>query len=94
MKTIAGLTLALALLASPLVLAQSAASEEGESVKVMRGPGGKKTYVWKKGFVLVGTRHKPNVVYLIERARITYDWAAMQQSFVGQITRSVQRGPF
>jgi hypothetical protein len=64
------------------------------TIKVVRGANGQKTYYLSSGIVIVGTRHRPNAVYVMERSRISYDWASLQARFVDRIKATVHKDPF
>jgi hypothetical protein len=68
--------------------------EDSPTVKVERGAGGKKIYVIKTGFVIEGRIQKPNAFYVLQRSQINYDWAALKQEFVPNITEAVKKHPF
>jgi hypothetical protein len=92
---------ALALLLVPTVAFGQAAKKAEEKkeddapkVKVERGAGGKKVYVIKTGFVIEGRIQKPNAFYVLQRSQINYDWAALKQDFVPNITEAVKKHPF
>ncbi len=74
--------------------AEEKKEEDAPKVKVERGAGGKKVYVIKTGFVIEGRIQKPNAFYVLQRSQINYDWAALKQDFVPNITEAVKKHPF
>jgi hypothetical protein len=91
------LVMVLALVMAPAAaIAQPAArpmAAEGK-ITVIRGPNGKKTYFLSDGIVILGTRHRPNAVYVMERSRIRYDWANLRTRLVDRIGATVEKHPF
>lgn len=77
-----------------LLLPTLAQSAELPQAIVERGPGGKKVIRFKKPIILVGKRHAPNAVYVIQRQRQAYDWGELHGSFVGGIPAAVRKAPF
>lgn len=74
--------------------AEEKKEDDSPKVKVERGAGGKKVYVIKTGFVIEGRIQKPNAFYVLQRSQINYDWAALKQDFVPNITEAVKKHPF
>lgn len=74
--------------------AEEKKEDDAPKVKVERGAGGKKVYVIKTGFVIEGRIQKPNAFYVLQRSQINYDWAALKQDFVPNITEAVKKHPF
>lgn len=96
-----GLTLGLPLIAG----AQAKQPDKGDKVKadkakademevvVVRGPGGTKTFRFKK-LIIFGTRHQPHAVYMLNRSRLGFDWSEPKQKLVPRILPTVRRRPF
>lgn len=96
----AGLILGLANLASAQAKRPSSKGDKVKADKtdemevvVVRGPNGAKTYRFKK-LIIFGTRHRPHAVYMLNRSRLSFDWAEPKQQLVPRIPPAVRRHPF
>ena len=71
----------------------AASQPQGGEVVVKVGRDGKKT-VYVPRIIIHGKIQRPNVNYILERAKADYSWVLPKRSFTKEIVKATSRGPF
>jgi hypothetical protein len=98
---IVALSLGLGCLATPATASAQQkpgpASQQAVSpeIEVVRGPRGELTYRYKKPIVLIGERHRPHAILMLQRRSPQYRPSALsRKKLAPRILQAVRRSPF